>query len=607
MSLSDLAIRQAKATGQAYTLPDIDGLSLAVTAEGGKSWHFRYYWLGKQKRMSLGTYPEIGLRDARALRDEARALLAKGINPHQERKRRRAEVRLADEHTFRAVYEKWCRHRELQISAGTLEGARRIFDRDVLPTLGERSIYHIKRADLIDVVAKIEARSALSIADKVRTWLRLMWRYALVVVPDLESNPATDLDVVAMPLPPVSHNPLLRMPELPRLMQRIRSYRGRLVTQFGVRLLLLTGVRTGELLQATPEQFDLDAGLWKIPPDAVKQLQLEMRKKRIRPQDMPPYIVPLPVQAIEIVRYLLDQFKPAQRFLLRGDHDVTLPMSNNTLNQALHRMGFKSLLTGHGIRGTISTALHELGYLKAWIDAQLSHVDPDATSASYNHAEYVEQRRAMMQDWADRLDLFEQGHVERASQRLIVQFQAVPAASSDGAAASTMVSPMLIVTQPRVGSTESDGATRLPAVPAPRSAMLPVLSGVQREQLALIDIFEAPHNLPAVDFAQLAGKSKRWINYEVSAGNLLALNLGNRGRRIPDWHLDPVKHALIQAVMKLARSAEPWEIYHALAAPRAILNGRAAVDAVTTENTDELIAVVSNEVRTGEWSALRAA
>lgn len=237
MALSDLEVRRAKATGKAYTLRDMDGLFLAVTATGGKSWHFRYYWLKEPKRMSLGTYPEISLREARALRDEARALVAKDINPRIHRKQKRAAVRLAGENTFEAIYEKWLDHRELSLKKGrqtTLSILPRVFAKDVLPILGKRSIYEIKRPDLLEVIARIERRKALSVAEKVRTWFNQMFRYALVIVPGLEQNPASDLDVVALPLPPVNHNPFLRMADMPKLLQRLRKYRGRLQTQLGV-------------------------------------------------------------------------------------------------------------------------------------------------------------------------------------------------------------------------------------------------------------------------------------------------------------------------------------------------------------------------------------
>jgi len=622
MALSDLVVRQAKTTGKAYTLPDIDGLSLAVTPTGNKSWHFRYYWLGKQKRMSLGNYPEVSLRDARTLRDEARALVAKDINPHVHRKQKRAAVKLAGENTFEAIYKKWLAHRERGLKKGrqtTLSILPRVFAKDVLPLLGKRSIYDIKRPDLLEVIARIERRKALSVAEKVRTWFNQLFRYALVIVPGLEQNPASDLDVVAVPLPPVNHNPFLRMAELPKLLQRLRKYRGRLQTQLGLRLLLLTGVRTGELRMATPDQFDLDHGLWIIPPDVVKQLQVDMRKKRQLPTDVPPYIVPLSVQAIEIARHMLEQFKPAQHYLFRHDSEMKKRMSENTLNSALKRLGYRDLLTGHGMRATMSTALNEIGYPKVWVDAQLSHVDPNKVSATYNHAEYVEQRRRMMQDWADRLDLFEQNMAEAASMPLTIRLEGVPVVSDEEAAAAPPATaekaaaapvpvPMLIVTPP--GDAKplvSAAALRLPAVPSPRSVMEQPLSDIQRERMELVDVFEAPHNLPVVEFAKMAGKSRRWISYEIKAGNLLALQVGNRGQRVPDWHLDPLKHALIQAVLKLTRGADPWKIYDALLQPRSMLRGRSALESVTATNLDKLVMAVSTTVRESEWAPQQAA
>jgi integrase len=429
MALTDVAVRQARATGKDYTLPDFDGLSLAVSAKGGKSWHFRYYWAAKQKRMSLGTYPEVCLREARALRDEARALAAKGINPKIDRKQKRRAVRLATENSFKAIYLQWLAHRKLELKEGrqsTLSQIQRIFDKDVLPTLGSMSIVDIRRPDLLDVLARIEQRRAFTTAEKVRTWFRQLFRFAMVKVEGLDSNPASDLDVVAAPKPPVAHNPYLRMYELSELLHKLRCYRGMVSTQLGIRLLLLTGVRTGELRLATPDQFDLERGLWNIPPEVVKQLQDGMRKRGQRPQDIPPYVVPLSVQAIEIVRYLLEQVKPAQRYLLAHRGDLKKRISENTLNGALKRMGYKNLLTGHGIRGTLSTALNEIGYPKIWVDAQLSHADPNKVSATYNHALYVEPRRKMMQDWADRLDLLEQGEVKAASAHLIIRVDGVP-------------------------------------------------------------------------------------------------------------------------------------------------------------------------------------
>ncbi|MCU7376633.1 tyrosine-type recombinase/integrase [Paucibacter sp. O1-1] len=589
MALSDLAVRQAKATGKAYTLADMDGLCLAVTAAGNKVWHFRYYWLGKQKRMSLGSYPEVPLRDARALRDEARTLVAKNVNPHSDRKRKRHATVLAGEHTFMAVYEQWLTHRRLSLEEGrqtSLSQIGRVFKKDVFPALRHLTIYEITRPHLLEIIGKVEKRGSLSVAEKLRTWFTQLFTYATVTVPDLGDNPAKDLGVVALPLPPVDNNPFLRMPELPLMLQTLRKYRGRLNTQLGLRLLFLTGVRTGELRFATPGQFDLDRGLWIIPVARLKQRNLLTKKRRKRLIDIPPYIVPLSIQAQEVVRHLLDNCKPAQVYLIPSDWGLKKPISENTLNGALKRMGYADQLTGHGIRATISTALNELGYVKKWVDAQLSHADPDKISRTYNHAEYVEQRRVMMQDWADRLDLFEQGQVDVASRHLTITLQGLPTIAGQTAAHPPQVdlaAPSLIVTGP---------SPELPAVPAQRLSAVhmpeyarPRLSEVQRERLQVLETFEAPHNLSVADYAKLAGKSRRWITYEVQAGNLLAIHMGNRGQRVPDWQLDPLKRRLVQSVLKqMPRGIDTWNIYHALLHGYDELGGRPAIEAVRPAN-----------------------
>lgn len=599
MSLTDVVVRQARATGKDYTLGDQDGLSLCVLAGGSKSWHFRYSWMGRQKRMSFGSYPEISLREARALRDEARALLAKGVNPRIERRQQRFAVRQAAEHSFEAVFTQWHAHRALTLRHGrqtALSQVERVFAKDVLPVLGKLSIYDIRRHHLLDALGRVEQRDALSVAKKIRTWFNQMFRYALVKVPGLESNPASDLDVVAQPQPPVRNNPFLRLEEMPPFLKRLRRYRGRLQTQLWLRLLLLTGVRTGELRLATPDQFHLDEGLWIIPPETVKQLQLSMRKKRQRPQDIPPYIVPLSAQATEIVRHLLARMVPAQRYLFHHTSNLKKRISENTLNAALKRMGYADQLTGHGIRGTISTALNEIGYPLSWVDAQLSHVDPHRTSATYNHARYVEPRRRMMQDWADRLDLLEQDRVEAASAHLAVRIEDDDAVAENREIEHRVpVSPML-----RLVARQEEPAPihRLSAVRRAGPEENPSLSPLQRERILLLDILDSPHNLPVAEFAKLTGKSRRWVNYEIQGGNLLAVTVGNRGQRVPDWHLDPVRHRLIQAVLKQAWDADPWQIYHALSRPNAMLDGQVPVQIVTQETLREVVKAVGFALRT---------
>lgn len=599
MALSDMAVRQTKATGKAYTLGDTDGLSLAVTDQGGRSWHFRYCWAGKQKRMSLGTYPEIGLREARAFRDQARALLAKGINPKNDRKHRRQTVCLAEANTFNVVFLQWFEHRKLELKEGrnsTRSQIKRIFERDVLPSLGKTAIYDIRRSDLLELLGKIEQRGALTTAEKVRTWLNQMYRFALVKVEGLDVNTASDLDVVAVPKPPVVHNPFLRLTKLPELLQKLRRYHGAVTTQLGIKLLLLTGVRTGELRLATPDQFDLDQGLWIIPPEVVKQLQNGMRKNGKRPLDIPPYIVPLSVQAIEIVRYLLAEMRPAQRYLLPHRSDLRKRISENTLNGALKRIGYQGLLTGHGIRGTISTALNEFGYLKTWVDAQLSHSDPNRVSAAYNHAMFVEPRRKMMQDWADRLDLLEQGELEAASLHLTIRIDGLRMLNEGG----------VVAVPERMGalsilSTTTTGTSvhRLTAVP-PRLIVSPeheeVLSDLQRKRMEMLLAYEAPHNLPVVQFARLAGKSRDQINREIKSRKLLTLSLGNRGQRVPEWQLESTKSLLVQAIMKWCPDVDSWHLYEVLQQPRKSLQERSLIETVSESNFDEHLDMVVSDL-----------
>ncbi len=314
MPLTDTAIRLAKPTGRDYTLKDGDGLALFVGASGAKNWHFRFSWAGKQPRISLGTYPEISLKEARELRDQARALVAKGVAPRIHRRQERKAALLAASNTFEAVFRSWRDFKALSLKDGrqsTLSQVDRIFKKDLLPALGPQSIFEITRADLLEVLRKIEGRGAHTTAEKCRTWFNQLFRYAMVEV-ELQSNPAADLDIVAMPKPRVKHNPFLRMEQLPAFLVKLRHYGGDLNTQLGLRLLLLTGVRTGEMRSAVPEQFDLERSLWIVPPENVKQLQEQMRKKNKDCTEIPPYLVPLPRQAVAIVRELLRAKSPAQ-------------------------------------------------------------------------------------------------------------------------------------------------------------------------------------------------------------------------------------------------------------------------------------------------------
>lgn len=602
MPLTDTAVRQARATGKNYTLTDTDGLALFVGTKGAKSWHFRFCWAGKQPRISLGTYPEISLKQARELRDEARALVARGIDPRVHRRQERKATVLAAENTFESVFRRWRDFKALSLKTGrqsTLSQIDRIFGKDVLPWLGQSSVFEIARTDVVEVLRKIERRNALTTAEKCRTWFNQLFRYAIVEV-GLETNPAADLDIVAIPQPPVTHNPFLRMGQLPAFLCKLHSYGGDINTQLGLRLLLLTGVRTGELRLALPEQFDLERGLWIIPPVIVKQLQLKLRKES---KEIPPYIVPLSRQAVAIVRHLLAAKRPAQHYLLPHRSDLKARISENTLNAALKRMGYKDQLTGHGIRATISTALNELGYRKEWVDAQLSHSDPNRIRAAYNHAEYVEQRRQMMQEWADRIDQWERDGLAAGAQIAVPESQWVVAMISSSSPEEEWACP--------TGSDEpiaisGNGAEEQPTVAAVTPVMTivsradqrpqPILTDIQRERTAMLATFEAPHNLPLPVFAKLAGKSRHQINREIQARRLLSLTLGNRGHRIPDWQLDPVRHQFTREVLDQAVGVDEWTLYRALSEPLEQLGIRSPIEALAVVGFGKAVEAVRRAI-----------
>jgi len=281
---------------------------------------------------------------------------------------------------------------------------------------------------------------------------------------------------------------------------------------------------------------------------------------------------------------------PAQRHLLAHRSDLSKRISENTLNSALRRMGFADRLTGHGMRATISTALNEIGYPKVWVDAQLSHADPDKVSASYNHAEYVEQCRAMMQDWANRLDLCAQGHVQAASAPLTIRLEGTGSLPARLDATQFVVPLHNVISQPEPEAARYVAKSyRLSAVESRAEIGGREVSDIQKERAEMLAAFEAPGNLPLPTFARLAGKSRDQLNRDIKARRLLSVSLGNRGQRIPDWQLDPLKLKLVLAVFEALPAIGAWDAYRMLSNPHGKLRGNAPCDAVTIDNYEELV------------------
>lgn len=295
--LTDLTARRAKITCKPYTLKDGGGLYLNINPNGTKNWLFRFYWQGRQKRISFGIYPEVDLKKARSLRQQAHDLLANGIDPRWRNTRKQkniSETRPSEESMlFSAYAQHWKTFKLKKLGAverrqSTVTQIERYLRKDILPLLGECPLNTISRQHVLAVQRKIEQRGALSIAEKVRSWLNELFRHAMAEG-HIDTNPAADLDIIALPPRPTLHNPYLRIEELPAFLQHLHHYQGSRQTKLGILLLLLTGVRTGELRYAQLEHFDFKHALWKIPAETVKQLQ---RRVRSSSSEIPPYLVP---------------------------------------------------------------------------------------------------------------------------------------------------------------------------------------------------------------------------------------------------------------------------------------------------------------------------
>lgn len=387
MPLSDSAIRTAKPREKLYRLADANGLCLEVTPTGSKLWRYRYRFNGKAKMLALGVYPAVTLQKARHLRDAARQLLADGKDPSAERKAEQ-EAQQSEGLTFEALAREWHAYRAPRWAKSTADKTAAYLESDLLPALGNRPVKAITRPELVELIRRIEDRGAHNVAKKCRQWLSQIFRYGLAKG-SVDSNPATDLDVVAAYAPATRHHPHVTFAELPELLGKIDAAKINVLTRHAIRLLVLTGVRPGELRAAPWAEFDLDAAVWTIPKERMKARR--------------PHIVPLPRQAVVILREL-QEITGRYELVFAGRNSSARPMSENTVNKALSDAGYKGRQTGHGFRHLLSTELNSRGYNRDWIERQLAHGDQDEIRDTYNHATYLEQRRDMMQAWADSVD-----------------------------------------------------------------------------------------------------------------------------------------------------------------------------------------------------------
>lgn len=380
-------------------LADEKGMYLEVTAAGGKYWRMKYRYGGKEKRLALGVYPAVSLAQARKDRDQAREAMAAGNDPAQLKRDAKLIKVAGDASTFEKAARQWWAHWKGPKSPRHADYVLRRLEADVFPALGSRPVGSITAPQLLAVAKDIEARGAVDIAKRSLQTCGQILRYA-VAHGLIERNPAADVKPADALKPRKKTNyARLDAKEMPELLRKMEAYQGSAYTRLAMKLMALTFVRTSELIKARWQDFDLAAAEWRIPGrvDDAKGHKVYGMKMAT------PHIVPLAPQAVEVLQ-ALHTASGTRALLFPGERDHDKPMSNNTILAALKRMGYAGRMTGHGFRGVASTVLHELGYPHHVIELQLAHQERDDVSASYNHATYLAERRAMMAKWADHLD-----------------------------------------------------------------------------------------------------------------------------------------------------------------------------------------------------------
>ncbi len=395
MGLTALGIKAAKGREKQYKLSDSGGLHLLVLPSGGRYWRINYRYLGKQKTLALGVWPDVELADARAKRDEARRLLAKGVDPAAQAKLDKIAASVAAANTFEAIAEEWLAKAEREgLSAVTLKKTRWLLS-FTYPALGRRPIGEISPHELLGVLRSVEMRGRHDSAARMRATCSQVFRYAIATA-RAERDVAADLRG-ALTSPKVTHRAAItRATEVGALLRSIAGYQGHPLTLAALKLLPHVFVRPGELRHAEWSEFDLDKAVWTIPAHRMKMRRV--------------HSVPLSRQALAIIASI-ETDAGLSPLLFPSLRSATRPMSENTINAALRRLGYaQDEMTGHGFRAMASTLLNEMG---KWnpdaIERQLAHGEPNAVRRAYTRGEYWDERVVMMQDWSDYLDQLRDG------------------------------------------------------------------------------------------------------------------------------------------------------------------------------------------------------
>lgn len=392
--LTDTEIRKTKPGDKPVKLTDERGLVLVISPAGGKLWRLRYRYEGKEKMLALGGYPDVSLAEARERRDHARKMLAEGIDPSMARKKEKIARKLASANSLEAVAREWYAKRAHTWVKTHAQDVLRRLENNIFPDIGSRPIGELEAPELLETVRKIEARGAHDLAHRVLAVCGQVFRYG-IATGRCKRDPAADLRGALTPNKP-KHQAAVRPEELTALLRKIDTYdkeTGETLTRLALQFMAATFVRTGELIGARWEEFDIDAAVWIIPAHRMK-----MKTE---------HVVPLSRQALAI----LEELKPLSGrsdFLFPG-RNRDRPISNNTMLFALYRMGYKGKMTGHGFRAVASTILNESGFRADVIERQLAHCERNEVRGAYNRAEYLPERRKLMQWWGDYLDSVKAG------------------------------------------------------------------------------------------------------------------------------------------------------------------------------------------------------
>ncbi|WP_071828885.1 tyrosine-type recombinase/integrase [Citrobacter sp. S-77] len=408
MALTDRAIVHAKPCGKPYKLSDSHGLYLLVNPNGSKRWYIKYRFVNKEKKLALGPYPLLTLAQARRMREEAQLLLISGIDPSAHRKAERLAI--TPEHTFDSVAREWVTS-NVNWSAEHKKRVLRYFELYVFPTNGHCDITKMKVKDLLVPIKEVEKAGKLDVASRLQQRTACVMRYA-VQNGIIDHNPASDL-TGAVSTPKVRHHPALDLNLIPDFLERIDDYKGRQLTQLAVKLALLLFIRSSELRFARWDEIDLHNAMWTIPAERepIPGVKYSARGAKMHS----PHLVPLSRQAIELLHEVQQHCRPGTELVFPGDHNYRKPMSENTINKALRVMGYDTQkdVCGHGFRTMACSALVESGLWSSdAVERQMSHQERKRVRAAYIHkAQHLEERREMMQWWADYLDANRFRHV----------------------------------------------------------------------------------------------------------------------------------------------------------------------------------------------------